>query len=229
MARLAASQIAVLESGHWFGCISSRLREFLLEAAVLRPIAAGERLFSRGDAPDGLYCVLEGALRVSGTGASGKEALLVVLEPPTWFGEIALFDGGKRTHDAIADAPGRLLHIPQSVLLELLAKEPSHWRDLALLLADKLRLAFIALEAMTLLPGHRRLAQRLTMIAEGYGTARGAERSLIRIPQEQLAQMVSLSRQSVNQILKEFEAQGILRLHRGGIEIVDLAALRAKA
>lgn len=229
MAHLTATQLAVLECGHWFAGISLRLRQFLLDAAVLRSIAAGERLFSRGDAPDGLYCVIEGTLKVSGTGESGKEALLVVLEPPNWFGEIALFDGGQRTHDAVAVAPACLLHVPQTALLRLLENEPGHWRELALLLADKLRLAFIALEAMTLLPAPRRLAQRLGMIAEGYGSARGAERSLLRIPQEQLAQMLALSRQSVNQILKEFEAKGILRLHRGGIEIVDLAALRAEA
>ena len=219
-----------IAGGRWFSRISPELQAFLLGAARVRALGAGERLFTRGDIADGLYCVVDGALRVSGTAASGKEALLLYLEPPNWFGEIALFDAGPRTHDAWAVEPCTLLHVPQAALHALLDEHPHYWRELALLLADKLRLTFVALEAMALMPAPQRLKQRLAMIADGYGEGRpGAPAGaapLIRIPQEELAQMVALSRQTTNQILKELEAQGVLRLQRGGIEVVDLGALR---
>lgn len=216
----------MLGTGQWFARISGPLREDLLATAQFRTLAADERLFCRGDAPDGIYALLEGMLRVSGTAESGKEALLVMLEPPNWFGEIALFDGGPRTHDAYAIGPSLLLQVPQQGLRAMLEAKPHYWRELAQLLTEKLRLTFVALEAMTLLPGPLRLAQRLVMIAEGYGAGRDRAQREIRIPQEQLAQMVSLTRQSANQILKDLEAQGIVRLTRGGVEIVDLVALR---
>lgn len=213
-------------NGRWFARVSPGLQDFLLGAARLRRLTAGERLFARGDAADGLYCVVEGALRVSGTAASGKEALLLYLEPPNWFGEIAIFDGGPRTHDAWAADACTVLHVPQAALYALLDAQPRYWRELALLLADKLRLTFVALEAMALMPAPERLRQRLAMIIDGYGAGRpGAPAPLIRIPQEELAQMVALSRQTTNQILKELEAQGVLRLRRGGIEVLDAAAL----
>lgn len=213
-----------IANGRWFSRVSPELQRFLLDNARLRQLAAGECLFARGSEADGLYCVVEGALRVSGTAESGKEALLVYLEPPNWFGEIALFDGGPRTHDAWALHACALLHVPQQALHALLEAQPRHWRELALLLTDKLRLTFVALEAMALMPAPQRLRQRLAMIADGYGEGRAG--TLLRIPQEELAQMVALSRQTTNQILKELEAQGTLRLHRGGIEVIDPAALR---
>jgi CRP-like cAMP-binding protein len=214
-------------SGRWFSRIAPEFGAFLLAAARVRRLSANERLFTRGDVADGLYCVVEGALRVSGTAESGKEALLIYLEPPNWFGEIALFDDGPRTHDAWAVEDCTVLHVPRGALLRTLGEHPVYWRDLALLLADKLRLTFIALEAMALMPGPARLKQRLAMMTDGYGEGRqDADRLRIRIPQEELAQMVALSRQTTNQILKDLEAQGSIRLHRGCIEVLDPDALR---
>lgn len=213
-----------LLDGLWF----HQLPEALLDAAVLRRLESGQRLFSRGDKPCGLYAVLEGAIRIGAVGSSGKEALLTLIEPPSWFGEIALFDGQPRTHDAYAEGATLLLNVPQPALLALLEREPRYWRDLALLMSQKLRLAFVALEEMSLLPASLRLARRLVMIAEGYGWASGARR-VIHLSQEQLALMLAISRQTTNQILKDLEAQGILRLTYGGIEILDPERLRHAA
>ncbi|AYC30966.1 Crp/Fnr family transcriptional regulator [Pseudomonas cavernae] len=215
----------LLLSGHWFSHLPAELQDALLDAASLRRLDAGQRLFSRGDKPCGLYAVVAGSIRIGAVSQTGKEALLTLIEPPYWFGEIALFDGQPRTHDAYADGPCVLLSVPQAALLALLERQPQHWRDFALLLSQKLRLAFIALEEMSLLPAAPRLARRLVMIAEGYGEVSG-ERRLIHLAQEQLALMLAISRQTTNQILKDLEAQGVLRLTYGEIEILDLERLR---
>ena len=218
---------ARLQGGHWFGALPSALQEALLDAAQVQRLDAGQRLFRRGDPPSGLYAVVDGAMRVGAVSQSGKEALLTLVEPPYWFGEISLFDGQPRTHDAFAEGPSTLLLVPQAELLALLERQPQHWRDFALLMSQKLRLAFIALEQMSLLPAAPRLARRLLLIAENYGE--GEPRRVIHLAQEQLALMLAISRQTTNQILKELEAQGILRLSYGEIEILDLARLRQAA
>lgn len=217
-----------LLNGHWFSGLPTSLQDSLLGAAQVRRLDAGQRLFSRGDKPCGLYAVAEGAIRIGAVAQSGKEALLTLVEPPYWFGEISLFDGQPRTHDAYAEGVTVLLQVPQASLLALLDREPRHWRDFALLMSQKLRLAFIALEEMSLFPAAPRLARRLLMIAEGYGDASGPRRTL-QLAQEQLAQMLAISRQTTNQILKDLEAQGIVRLGYGEIEIVDLDGLRQAA
>ena len=218
---------ACLQGGHWFSALPAALQDALLEMAQVQRLDAGQRLFRRGDPPSGLYAVVDGAMRIGAVSASGKEALLTLIEAPYWFGEVSLFDGQPRTHDAFAEGASTLLLVPQAALLALLERQPQYWRDFALLMSQKLRLAFIALEQMSLLPAAPRLARRLLMIAENYGE--GEPRRVIHLAQEQLALMLAISRQTTNQILKELQAQGIVRLTYGEIEILDLARLRQAA
>ncbi len=217
---------ARLHCGTWFPALPPDLQEQLIVLGRVRRLAAGQRLFARGDAPDGLYCVLHGAIRISNSSSDGKEALLAIIEPPQWFGEITLFDVQQRTHDAVAETAAELFWLPQAALLDLLERYPAWWRDFALLLTQKLRLAFLLVEETALLPAAGRVARRLVIMAEGYGEWKDRSRRMLAISQEQLALMLALSRQTVNQILKQFEAQGALRLVRGGVEIVDLDLLR---
>lgn len=219
---------AQLASSLWFSALPPDLQQALIAAGELVPLTTGETLFRRGDAPCGLYAVLAGALNVGAVDDSGREALLTVAEPTTWFGEISLFDGLPRTHDAIAASQTILLRVPQAALLALLEAQPHYWRDFALLMTQKLRLSFMNVEALSLMPAGRRLAGRLLLIAEGYGGA-SLTQTKIRLSQERLALMLSLSRQTANQLLRELEAQGVLRLHTGEIEILDLPALRGIA
>ncbi|MDC0690051.1 Crp/Fnr family transcriptional regulator [Mitsuaria sp. RG] len=212
--------------GQWFRQLPTTVQDSLLALGRARELAPGQCLFQRGDAPCGLYAVLEGAMRVGAVSSEGKEALLTLVESPHWFGEISLFDGQPRTHDAYAEGSTRLLWIPQAPLLEWLAREPVHWRDLALLMSHKLRWVFVALEQQSLLAAAPRVAQRLLQMAEGYGE-RDVAQWRLQVSQEQLALMLSLSRQTINQILRSFEQSGVVRLGYGEVEIVDARRLRA--
>ncbi len=217
----------LLLAGRWFQGLPAPFQDALLAAAVLREVPEGGRLFSRGDAPDGLYATLEGGFCVTGLGEGGKEAVLAVVEAPQWFGEIAVFDGLARTHDATAAVDSTVLHVPSAALDALLQAHPAWWRDLALLVTAKLRLAFVMMEDTALLPLAPRVARRLVLMAEGYGEWSDRSRRVVQVRQELLAAMVSSSRQTTNQVLKELEARGLLKLAYGEIEILDLAGLRA--
>jgi CRP-like cAMP-binding protein len=217
-----------LMSGQWFSHLPVPFQDSLLAVARLRRLSSGQLLFKRGDPPCGLYAVLEGSVRIGAVSEQGKEALLSLVEPPHWFGEICLFDGQARTHDAFAVGTCTLLHIPQAALLKVLDEQPVYWRQLALLMSHKLRLTFINLEQLSLMPAPARLAHRLLMIAAGYGEI-DPPRRVLQLPQEQLASLLSLSRQTTNQLLKELQGQGILNLKYGEIEIIDADRLRALA
>jgi CRP/FNR family cyclic AMP-dependent transcriptional regulator len=217
-----------LDKGQWFSHLPVSLQDSLLAAARVRRLSPGQRLFKRGDPPCGLYAVLEGSVRIGAVSEQGKEALLSVVESPHWFGEICLFDGQPRTHDAFGLGHCVLLHLSQTVMLTLLDEQPVYWRQLALLMSQKLRLTFINLEQLSLMPTAARLAHRLLMIAEGYGEI-DPPRRVLQLPQEQLASMLSLSRQTTNQILKDLQGQGIVNLKYGEIEILDAQRLRMLA
>ncbi|QHD04439.1 Crp/Fnr family transcriptional regulator [Pseudomonas sp. R76] len=219
---------AQLAAGQWFSHLPAAFQHSLLAHARPRQLAAGQYLFKRGDPPCGLYAVLDGTLRISAVNEHGKEALLSLVELPYWFGEICLFDGLPRTHDACAVGPCTLLQVPQHALLKVLDESPRYWRDLALLMSQKLRLSFINIEQLSLMPASVRLAHRLLMIVEGYGDTERSK-SVLQLPQEDLAAMLSLSRQTTNALLKDLQAQGIVRLGYGEIEILDAPRLREAA
>lgn len=218
----------LLERSAWFRSAPAAMQAQLIQAGRVERLAAGERLFTRGDSDDGLYCVLDGLVRIGAASSAGKEALLAVIEPVNWFGEIALFDNRPRTHDAYAERDSALFHVPRPALATLLERTPEYWHAFGLLLTQKLRLAFDAIEEAALLPAAQRVARRLLLMAGGYGEP-GAMRRVLKVPQEDLAMMLALSRQTINQVLKQFETQGALKLRYAEIEIADVQKLSALA
>ncbi|MCP5017894.1 MAG: Crp/Fnr family transcriptional regulator [Ketobacter sp.] len=216
----------ILQQGRWFNAIPEPLQRALISNGKIQTIARGNTLFSRGDPNCGLYAVIEGALRISMLSEDGKEAILTFIDPPNWIGEVSLFDSQPRTHDAIAETDSMLLHVSEATLQQILQETPEYWRSFGQLLTQKLRLTFYAIEDFALLPAPQRLIRRLALIAEGYGNRTAHTPPTIRLHQEQLGRMLSISRQTTNQILKDLEANGIVKLVYGGIEICDLNALQ---
>jgi CRP/FNR family cyclic AMP-dependent transcriptional regulator len=215
-----------LESTPWFRGLPVELRDYLIRHATLLRLEKGQALYRCGDPSYGLYAVLEGALSIGTVGVDGKEALLAVLGPTAWIGEISMFDGLPRPHDAIAVSRALFMHVPEPALQSLLDTTPRYWREFALLMAQRLRLSFKNAESLSLQPAAQRVASRLLLIAEGYDGL-NAMQSKIRLSQDSLASMVSLSRQTTNQLLKTLESQRIVSLRFGEIHILDMERLRA--
>ncbi|MFT3858329.1 MAG: Crp/Fnr family transcriptional regulator [Aquabacterium sp.] len=213
--------LALLRADPWFGSVPEAFVQDLLALAVPKRLKSAEHLFFRGDAPDGLYAMLEGTLRVSGVTEAGKEAILSLVDAPSWFGEIALFDRLPRTHNAVAEGAVRLLHVPQAELLGLLEAKPHYWRELGVLMALRLRLTFIGIEDLALLPADARLARRLVWLVEASALSPSEGPCVVPISQSQLGLMLSLSRQTTNQILQTLQDQGILRVAYGRIDVLD--------
>jgi CRP/FNR family transcriptional regulator, cyclic AMP receptor protein len=217
-----------LEATPWFQGLPVELQDSLLKHATLLRLNKGEALYRCGDPFGGLYAVLDGAIAIGTVGVDGKEALLAVLGPTAWIGEISLVDGLPRAHDATAVSAALVLHVPETALRILLDATPRYWRDIAQLMAQRLRVSFKSAEAMSVLSAPQRVASRLLLIADGYGGLNKTQ-STIKLSQNSLASMVSLSRQTTNQTLKELERRGIVSLKFGELMILDMARLRDAA
>ncbi len=216
----------LLRAGRWFRDLPAPFQDALVSMSTLRPLRRGALLFARGEPNSGMFGVLQGQLRASGTDGEGREALLTIVEPPAWVGEIPLFDGLPRTHDIIANTEALVVHVPHEPLLAFLAAEPRYWRDMSLLLTAKLRLAFTAIEDAARLPIATRLMRRLVMIAEGYGQWSDGSARDVGLSQETLATMLATSRQTVNTVLQALAAKGLVALKYGSVEVLDLKSLR---
>jgi len=228
-AAMTQQQLAVLKSSEWFAALEPSFQLAVLASSHVRVLAAGKPVFHRGDPSDGIYCVLSGAVRFSAVAPSGSESMVALIEAPEWFGEIALFDGGVRTHDAWADVTSTLLHLPLRHLTKVLASDPGAWQHLGRLLVRKLRVALSLLEDMALESPRVRLARCLMNLFEGYGRRKAEPRYRVRISQERLGMMLSLSRQTVNELLRQMGQESIIQCERGGVRILDPSRLREVA
>ncbi|HJV49543.1 MAG TPA: cyclic nucleotide-binding domain-containing protein [Geothrix sp.] len=94
-------------------------RAQILIIGDVRSYPAGQVLFREGDPGDGLYLVVKGSVRISKQGATGEEAL-AVLEPPAFFGEMALIDSAARAADAIVNEDSVLFFVPLQGLRSLI-------------------------------------------------------------------------------------------------------------
>lgn len=222
---LLPSQRQIVASGRWFASLPSSLRQALCNNARLVTLRAGDRLFQRGDDNNGLYAVLDGAVRFGAVNLAGKESVVGLAEPPQWFGEVALLDGGQRTHHAWADSNATLAHVPLPAIAHWLAEHPAHWRYIGQLAVHKLRVMFAAIEDASLHPSRQRLIRCLVSLASAYGQRDAAPAQTLHVSQERLGSMLSLSRQTVNALLQGLERDELVVCVRGGVRILDFGRL----
>ena len=202
-----------IDAGTWFSTLSPDLRAAILSRARVRRLPDGAPLASRG-APASEWCgVARGAVRISSVSLAGKQVSLTYVEPGNWFGDIALFDGLPRTHDADAHGPTTLLVVRKPDFKSLLQQHVELYDALLRLNCRRLRLMFNLVEDLNTRPLSARLAKNILMLAKSYGVPQGDEvRIGLQLAQEDLAQLVGASRQRVNQELKELEREGALRV-----------------
>lgn len=216
-----------LEEGAWFSARSESFASALLGLGSVKLLEAGCSLFRRGDSNCGLYAVLKGSIRISGLDSEGNESILTFIEAPEWFGELALFDENERTHDAEAVIDTYLFHISLNGLQAYLLNNPIYWRDFGLMLSQKLRLSFNVIEDMALLPAPKRLAKRILMMVTSQASLNGRTAHDIHLSQSDLGNMLAISRQTTNVILKELESLGVLSVSYGKIQVLDISSLHA--
>ncbi len=214
-----------LNNNLWYSQLEPSFQQFILEHAHMLEVQKDQSIFLSGDTFNGLYAVLEGAVRLGYIDIQGKEAIAAIAEPIMWFGEISLVDQQPRSHDAITVQNSVILHLPSANLQLLLQQHPQFWFHIAQLTSQKLRFAFLELISFQTQNIKQRLAQRLLFILNGYGNHLSIEQNSIHLSQEQLAQMLVCSRQTVNQELQELEKQGVLKVAFRKIEILDFNLL----
>jgi CRP/FNR family transcriptional regulator, cyclic AMP receptor protein len=227
---LTSAEKLTIEAGSWFSTLSPALRQAILARALVRRLTDGALMTSRG-APAEEWCgVAKGAVRVSSVSLSGKQITLTYVEPGVWFGDISLFDGLPRTHDANAHGETTLLVVRKPDFKQLLSLHTELYEALLRLNCRRLRLMFDVVEDLNTRPLASRLAKQVLLLARSYGIAQGEEiRIGLALAQEDLAQLLGASRQRVNQELKGFERDGAVRIEPTRLVVLSKDKLLAIA
>lgn len=214
-----------LKENTWFSVLPEAFQKFILEYGKQITFEKNSYIFHAQDEFDGIYTVLEGSISLGYVDVNGNEALSAIAEPIMWFGEISLIDHEPRSHDAIALKKSTVLHIPAKPLNDLLKDNPYYWYYFARLTSQKLRYVFLEQIAIQTRSLSQRLAQRLLFILEGYGNHLIVQERQIHISQDQLANMLTVSRQTINYELNLLEKQNIIKISFRKIEILDIEKL----
>ena len=205
---------------------AASLRSQLSETRLRR----GETLFREGDSGDRLYVVLEGKIKLGRSSPDGRENLMAVLGPGQMFGELSLFDPGPRSLTATAVTEVTMKTLGHDELTGWLTGYPDVARGLLGQLAARLRRTndVVADLVFSDVPG--RVAKALLDLASRFG--RKADDGLHvhhDLTQEELAQLVGASRETVNKALADFANRGWLRLEPRSVVLVDVERLQRRA
>lgn len=226
---LTIEERAAINAGRWFASLSPSLRHDILRCAYVKRFHDSELITARGDPPQEWIACAKGAVRVSSTSVSGKLITLTYVEPGIWFGDVAIFDGDRRTHDAYAHGDTTILCVARADFTKILATHTELYEALLRLHARRIRQLYGLVEDLNTLPLRARLAKQLLHLVRSYGVpslSDGAEvRIGLHLAQEELAQLLGASRQRVNQELKAMEREDSIRIEPGGLVVRSREAL----
>lgn len=200
----------------------------LIRGMRVRRFRRGETVFHLGDPGDALFIVITGSIKITLPADSGDEAILATLRPGDFFGELALLDGAPRSATAVAIEPTETYILPRDRFRDLISTEPVMREALLATLAAEVRRLTHHVEELHFLDITGRLASRLARLAAEAGAthlADGAVRLAGPLTQGDLAAMIGCTRQSVNKLLGLFTDDGLIRLERDRIVILDLDGL----
>ena len=226
---LTIEEREAINAGRWFSTLSPTLRHDILRCAFVRRFQDGDLIAARGDPPEDWIACARGAVRVSSTTISGKQITLTYVEPGIWFGDVSIFDGDRRTHDAYAHGETTVLCVAKADFKKLLTQHVELYDALMRLHARRIRQLYGLVEDLNTLPLRARLAKQLLHLVRSYGVPSLGDAREIRIglhlAQEELAQLLGASRQRVNQELKAMERDQTIRIEPGGLVVRDRDAL----
>jgi len=226
-----ADQIGVLLAGtRLFAGLDPAAIDELTRRSRLRSYRRGESVFIEGDPGDSLFAVAAGLVKVYVTSARGDELVLATLSPGDTFGELSLLDGTGRSASAEAVEPSSLAIVDRSSFLEVLRHRPELIERLLTTLGALVRRLTEQAGDLAFLDMQGRVAKLLLHLA-GEESGKRASAHDVDVPfnQSDLARMVGASRQTVNQILRSFQAAGYIELQGRRLRILRYDALQRRA
>ena len=222
-----SSKLAVLRKHPIFCDLDPEAFEQLGRYAKHATLKRGATIFSRGDPGNSLIAVISGTVKISISSPDGRNAILNLIGSGEIFGEVAVLDGQARTADAIANTNCEIFVIDRREFLPFVRSQPALAMKFIELLCTRLRWTSDQVEQVILqdLPG--RLASALIRLTERHKAAHGDR--TIAVTQQEISEMVGMSRESINKQLRAWALRNWVRLEHGAIVVLDVKSLQELA
>jgi CRP/FNR family cyclic AMP-dependent transcriptional regulator len=198
----------------------------LAQSSTLSNHAPRQTIFQKGDPGDSMMAVIRGRVKICTHSADGRELVLNIIDKGGLFGEIAVLDGEPRTADAVALEETDLLVLERRRLVPFLIGHPETTLRLIGVLCKRLRQTSAHLEDVLFFEAPSRLARWLLRLTETFGKpAPSGTRIDLKLSQQQIGNLVGISRETINKHLGEWAKDEIITVEAGIITIVDKKAL----
>jgi CRP/FNR family cyclic AMP-dependent transcriptional regulator len=223
----SSSKLVVLRKHPIFCDLDPEALDQLCRYAKHSSLKRGATIVSKGDPGNSLVAVVSGTVKISVSSPDGRSAILNLIGPGEIFGEVAVLDGLARTADATANTNCEIYVIDRRDFLPFVRSQPALAMKLIELLCTRLRWTSDQVEEVILqdLPG--RLASALLRLTEKHKLAQGGR--TIAITQQEISEMVGMTRESINKQLRAWATRNLVRLEHGAIVVLNAGMLRELA
>jgi CRP/FNR family transcriptional regulator, cyclic AMP receptor protein len=222
---VASSKLSVLRKHPYFADLEPEAFDQLCRYAKHTTLKRGATIFSKGDPGNSLVAVISGTVKISISSPDGRNAILNLIGAGEIFGEIALLDGQPRSADCTANTNCELFIIDRREFIPFVRSQPTLAMKLIELLCTRLRWTSDQVEQVILqnLPG--RLASALLRLTEKHKLE--PQGRTIAITQQEISEMVGMTRESINKQLRSWAARDWVRLEHGAIVVLKAEPLQS--
>ncbi|KGF16182.1 MULTISPECIES: CRP-like cAMP-activated global transcriptional regulator GlxR [Corynebacterium] len=216
-------------AGVFQGVDPEAVQNLLTELETVR-FPRGTTIFNEGEPGDRLYIIIDGKVKLARHSSDGRENLLTIMGPSDMFGELSIFDPGPRTSSAVCVTEVTAASMNSDLLHQWIDDHPGISAQLLRMLARRLRRTNNSLADLIFTDVPGRVAKALLQLANRFGTQEGPNLRVTHdLTQEEIAQLVGASRETVNKALAEFAHRGWIRLEGKSVVICDTERLARRA
>lgn len=215
------NRIEILKSVPIFSRLDRESLQRIAEISVEKSYEKGEVIILQDTKVDGLYIVVKGSIKISRLSEDGRIKTLAILSTGDIMGEMSILDEELASATAEAIENSLLLFIKREGFQNILLKYPAITLGIAQILVKRLRIADEEIENLAFYNVRARVIKTLIELANKYGEriSQGIKISL-RFTQQELADMVGSSRETVSRIISALEKEQIIT-NRGGYTVIN--------
>ncbi len=223
-------EVQLLRSSPLFGGMDAESARSLIEQMTRIELNRGEVVFNEGDEGHAMYIIVKGKVKLARTARDGRENLLGLLGVGDMMGELSVFDPGPRVSRAHAVEDSVVYELPKAVLDHWLDDHLEMSRHLLRALAQRIRRLSNSMADLVFSDVPGRVAKAILDLGHRFGRMeRGHVTVRHGLTQEELAQLVGASRETVNKALAEFASRGWIDVHIGAVDVYEPERLRARS
>lgn len=220
----------LLRSAPLFGGMDAENARSLIAQMVRREMSRGDTIFREGDEGDSMFVLVRGKVKLARTARDGRENLLALLGVGDMFGELSVFDPGPRLSRAHAVEDSVVYELAKDTLDVWLNDHLDMSHHMLRALAQRIRRTSNTMADLIFSDVPGRVAKAILDLGHRFGRMeRGHVTVRHGLTQEELAQLVGASRETVNKALADFASRGWIDVHIGAVEVYEPERLRARS